>query len=101
VEPNGNPVHIATVTSDMSGTFSYLWTPEVTGKYTVTASFMGDDSYGSSWAETAVGVVQASAVSSTASPITLDAINSTVIAGVVAIIIAIAIVGILMLRKRP
>ena len=101
MEPNGNPVHIADVTSDVSGTFSYMWAPEIAGKYTVTATFMGDDSYGSSWAETAVGVVQASAASPTASPITLDAINSTVIAGVVAIIIAIAIVGILMLRKRP
>ncbi len=35
VDPNGNFVHIGTVTSDISGKFSYMWTPEVPGKYTV------------------------------------------------------------------
>ena len=106
VDPNGNVVDIgATTTNGYYGTFSYMWTPDLAGKYSVTATFMGDDSYGSSWAETAVGVTEAPAASPTATPITFDAINSTVltsvIAGVVAIIIAIAIVGILMLRKRP
>ena len=105
VDPNGNYVHIADVTSDVSGTFSYMWAPDLAGKYTVTATFMGDDSYGSSWAETAVGVTEAPVASPTATPITFDAINNTVLtavaAGVIAIIIAIAIVGILMLRKRP
>jgi hypothetical protein len=105
VDPNGNFVHIADVTSDMSGTYSYMWQPDMAGKYTVTATFMGDDSYGSSYAQTAVGVVEAPAASSTPTPISFDSINSTVtstiIGGVVAIIIAIAIVGLLVLRKRP
>jgi len=39
--------------------FKKMWTPEVPGEYTVIATFMGDDSYGSSYAETAVGVVEA------------------------------------------
>ncbi len=43
----------------MSGTFNYLWKPDIPGKYVVTAAFAGDESYGSSWAETAVGVVEA------------------------------------------
>ena len=29
VDPNGNNVHIATVTSDTSGTFNYVWTPDI------------------------------------------------------------------------
>ncbi len=59
IDPNGNFVHIGDVTTDMSGMFSHMWTPEIPGKYTVIATFMGDDSYGSSYAETAVGVVEA------------------------------------------
>ena len=43
----------------MSGTYSYVWTPDISGKYTITATFIGDDSYGSSWAEAAVVVVEA------------------------------------------
>jgi outer membrane protein assembly factor BamB len=105
VDPNGNTVHIATVTSDMSGTFGYTWAPTTPGQYTITATFAGDDSYGSSLAQTYASVTQAPAASPTATPITFDAINNTVLtavaAGVIAIIIAIAIVGLLMLRKRP
>jgi outer membrane protein assembly factor BamB len=105
VDPNGNTVHIADVTSDMSGTFGYIWEPEVPGKYTITATFMGDDSYGSSWAETYVGVTEAAVTpQATTSAVSLDSINSTITTGLVAvgaaIIIAIAI-AILLLRKRP
>jgi hypothetical protein len=38
-DPNGNFVHIGTTTSDMSGTFTYLWIPEVPSEYTVIATF--------------------------------------------------------------
>ena len=55
VDPNGNYIHIADVTSDgYSGTFGYTWEPETAGQYTVTATFLGDDSYGSSFATTYV-----------------------------------------------
>ena len=106
LDSNGNWVHIGDVTTDAySGTFGYTWEPEITGQYTVTATFMGDDSYGSSFTTTYVSVVEAPAASPTATPISFDSINSTVtstiIGGVVAIIIAIAIVGALALRKRP
>ncbi len=105
VDPNGNSVHIATVTSDgYSGTFSYTWTPELAGDYVITATFMGDDSYGSSFATTYASVLEAPAASSTPSPITFDSVNNTtittVIGAAVAIIIAIAI-AVLVLRKRP
>ncbi len=59
IDPNGNFIHIGDATTDMSGTFGFMWTPEVPGKYTVMATFMGDDSYASSFAETHVGVVEA------------------------------------------
>jgi hypothetical protein len=104
VDPNGNSQHIADVTSDMSGTFSYMWQPENAGKYTVMATFMGSNAYGSSYAETAIGVVEAPAASPTPTAISFDAINNnvtmTIIAGVIAIIVAVAIVGLLVLRKK-
>ena len=61
VSPNGNFVHIGDVTSDMSGMFSYVFTPEGPGKYTIIATFPGSAAYGSSYAETAIGVTAAAA----------------------------------------
>jgi len=59
IDPNGNYIHIDDVTSDMSGMFSYMWTPETEGKYTIFATFMGSKSYWASYAETALGVTPA------------------------------------------
>ena len=102
VDPNGNAIHIATVSSDMSGTFGYTWTPEISGQYKVTASFMGDDSYGSSWAQTYATVVEAPVITPTPTqtPITMPP-NEIYFAGsTIAIIVAIAI-AVLVLKKRP
>jgi hypothetical protein len=103
VDPNGNTVHIGDAVSDMSGTFSFTWTPTISGDYKISASFMGDDSYGRSWAETHATVVDAPAASATPSAISFDSVNNTIVTGLtvvgVAIIIAIA-VAVLLLRKR-
>jgi hypothetical protein len=68
LDPNGNMQNIGTVTSDMTGLFSAMWTPPVPGKYTVTASFGGSKSYYGSYAETAFGVGAAPAAQVPASP---------------------------------
>ena len=59
IDPNNNFVHIGTATSDTSGLFSYVFTPEIPGKYTIIATFAGSKSYYSSYAETAIGVSEA------------------------------------------
>jgi hypothetical protein len=103
VDPNGNTEHIATVTSDISGVFSCLWKPALVGKYTVTATFMGDDSYGSSFAETAVGVVEAPASPTPEQPPAPADYTMTIIVTGIAIIIAVAIavaIAVMLLRKR-
>lgn len=56
VDPNNNYIHIGTVTTDSSGMFKKMWTPDVPGEYTVIATFAGTKSYYGSSAETAVGV---------------------------------------------
>jgi hypothetical protein len=38
-----------------------MWTPPITGKYTITATFEGSNSYWPSSAETAIGVTEATA----------------------------------------
>jgi outer membrane protein assembly factor BamB len=104
VDPNGNFVHITTVTTDgASGTFGFTWAPTIAGQYQITATYAGDDSYGSSSATTYASVVAPTATS-TVAPVNLATTNDLMtymVAGVIAIIIAIAIVGLLILRKHP
>jgi hypothetical protein len=104
IDPNGNYVSIGQVTSDLTGTYGCTWTPQVPGTYQIIATFKGSNSYGSSFAQTYMGVSDAAP---TAAPIaeTIQPPTEMYIIGVgVAIIIAIAIgfaITILTLRKRP
>jgi hypothetical protein len=103
IDPNGNAVHIADVTSDMSGTYGYTWTPEISGDYKVTATFGGSGAYGSSWAQTFVSVVNAPAVTATpttTAALTMPPFEVYFAASTIAIIIAVAIIGLLILRKH-
>lgn len=103
VDPNGNTVHIATVTSDMSGTFGYAWTPTIPGMYKITGTFMGSPAYGSSWAQTYATVIEAPVVTPapTQTPVTMPPFEMYTVGTGIAVIIAVAIVGLLLLRKRP
>jgi hypothetical protein len=106
VDPNGNFVHIATVTSDgTSGTFAYTWTPTTPGDYKISATFAGDDSYGSSFAASYATVANVHATTApTTSTITgfatTNDLMTYITVGVIAIIIAIAVLGALLLRKH-
>ena len=99
LDPNGNFVHIGTTHSDISGMFSYMWEPEVPGKYTVIATFAGSAAYYSSYAETAIGVDEAPPA--TAAPEYPQPIDNTwTIVGVgIAMIIAVAIAAIWIKKK--
>jgi hypothetical protein len=99
IDPNGNFVHIGTATSDMSGLFSHMFTPEVPGKYTIIATFAGSASYFSSYAETAIGVDEAPPVSPPPEyPQPIDN-TMTIIGATIAIIIAVALVGVWIKKK--
>jgi hypothetical protein len=63
IGPDGGTTEIGTVTSDMSGMYSTMWTPPAEGKYTVVATFEGSESYYPSYGETALGVTKAPAPS--------------------------------------
>jgi len=104
IDPNGNFIHIDTATSDISGLYSYQWTPEHEGKYTIIATFEGSGSYCSSYAETAIGVGPASAPTQPIEPEEpAEAPFITTEIAIIAAVVVVAIIGIVAfwaLRKR-
>jgi outer membrane protein assembly factor BamB len=106
VDANGNYRDIGTTTSNADGFFAFNWKPDIDGQFTVYASFAGSESYWPSHAVTAFAVNPAAVTPApTETPQSDIATNArlmtTMAIGVAAIIIAIAIVGLLLLRKRP
>ena len=100
-DPNGNVRTIGTATTDQSGTYSILWQPDVPGKYTVIASFGGTESYWPSYSEAAFGVTEAAPTSSPYPVVSLPPIEMYVLGTGIAIIAALAIATLLILKKRP
>ncbi|MCJ7561028.1 hypothetical protein MUO79_10500, partial [Candidatus Bathyarchaeota archaeon] len=102
IDANGNSREIGTVTSDSDGFFSYQWTPDISGKYTVIATFAGTNSYWPSYAKTAMGVQEAPPAAVAPEPAApLPPYETYTIGTGIAIIAAVAIVGLMLLRKKP
>jgi hypothetical protein len=106
IDANNNQREIGSATSDSSGMFTFTWTPDIQGAYTVIANFAGSNSYYPSSAESSFYTTAAPATPApTDTPIANLATTTDLLmylaVGVVAIIVAIAIVGILLLRKHP
>jgi hypothetical protein len=107
VDPNGNHITLGTATTLASGLYYYTWTtPSVPGSYLVTATFAGTNGYYGSDAQTATAVQVPSATTApTSTPAsniaTVSDLTLGIAAAVIAIIIAIAIVGLLIIRKKP
>ncbi|MCL2288187.1 MAG: PQQ-binding-like beta-propeller repeat protein, partial [Candidatus Bathyarchaeota archaeon] len=80
LDPNGNHYNIGTVISDgYSGVFGYSdWVPKVAGQYTITATFMGDESYGSSFATTYLVVAEGAEGASSDNTLLYALIGATV-----------------------
>jgi hypothetical protein len=104
IDPNGNTIEIGKVTSDMNGNYAIPFTPEVPGLHQIIANFQGSKAYGPSTATTYLSVSEAPP-QPTAEPLLASPPTEMYILGTgVAIIMAIAILGVLMLlaiRKRP
>ena len=105
LDSNGNYRQIGTTTSDASGMYTFTWTPDIPGDYTVYTIFAGSQSYYGSSAETSFNVNAPATVTPTATPqsnlATTADLMTYMVAVAIAIIIAIAIVGFLILRKHP
>ena len=104
IDSNGNFRNIGTTTSDSSGKFAFTWTPDITGDYTIMATFAGSEAYYASYDETAFTVDSAAPTPApTEVPVqsTADLYFVPAIAGLFVFVAIIGVVIILVLRKRP
>ncbi|MCW4000754.1 MAG: PQQ-binding-like beta-propeller repeat protein [Candidatus Bathyarchaeota archaeon] len=102
IDSNNNVYEIGKATSDTSGTYSLVWTPEISGKYTIIASFEGTNAYWPSYAETAMNVLEAPSAtqSSAGNDFVMPPFELYLAIATIAIIAAIAVVGLLVLKKK-
>jgi hypothetical protein len=104
VDSNNNVRHLGDTTSDSSGMFSFQYTPDIAGKFTVTATFAGSNSYYGSSSETSFVVDPAhptQAPQATQAPGAADQFFVPAIAGLFVAVIVVGLLIILVLRKRP
>jgi hypothetical protein len=104
MDPNNNFVHLGSTTSDSTGAFSCVLTPQISGNYTVYATFGGSAGYYGSYATTSLAIMAepeaTPAPTPTPVPITEQYFVPAVIGIIVAIIIVGVVLGLLLLRKR-
>ncbi len=104
LDANGNYRTIGTTTSDTDGFFSYNWTPDIEGKYTIYATFAGSQSYYASHAVSAFAVDPAAATPTpipTPIPSMADLYFMPAIIGVIVAIIIVGAILALLVRKKP
>ena len=106
VDSNGNYRNIGTTTTDATGIYSLSWKPDIPGNFTVIATFHGTNGYWPSYSETTFVVDPTAPTASPIATVQTNLATTTdlmlyLAVGVIAIIVAIAIVGLMLLRKKP
>jgi hypothetical protein len=105
VDSNGNYRTIGTAVSDADGFYSFNWTPDIAGKYTVYATFAGSESYYASHAVSAFAVDPALATATPAPTPVPSMADLYFLPATIGVIIAIIVVGailaLLLVRKKP
>jgi hypothetical protein len=89
--PDGTPINIGTVTSDIYGNYEYMWTPPTTGTYKILAGFAGSGSYYASSAETSLGVGPSPAAPTPAAEPPAPTDYTPMFAGIIAAVVIVAI----------
>ncbi len=90
-DSNGGMVDLGYVTSDGSGVFTKMWTPESEGEYRIVATFEGSKSYWTSYAETTVGVGPASGATQEVDFTSLEDGQSNMMTYILAILVIVII----------
>jgi hypothetical protein len=105
IDSNNNTFTIGQTTTDINGHYSYLFTPNIEGPYTIIASFAGSNSYFSSTAQTPVTFMNAAKATPTAGSPAPSMADQYFLPMSIAIIVLIVVVGavlaLLLVRKRP
>ncbi|MFW9847306.1 MAG: PQQ-binding-like beta-propeller repeat protein, partial [Candidatus Thorarchaeota archaeon] len=100
IDQNGQVIDIGTATSDGTGLFKKLWTPQNTGEYTIIASFDGSDSYWSSSSGTGLGVVEAISPGLPIESEPIISLTTIAIVAAVAVVAVVTLVAFWALRRR-
>ncbi|HLN89830.1 MAG TPA: hypothetical protein VK253_07165, partial [Candidatus Binatia bacterium] len=103
LDSNGNYREIGSTTSDKDGFYTFKWTPDIEGQFTVYASFDGSESYWPTHAVTSFAVDPAAPTPVPTEALKLSTTDQYFAPAVAGIIVVIAIgfaVTILVLRKR-
>jgi len=105
LDSNNNYRSIGTTTTDIFGHYSYTWTPDIAGSYTVTAVFAGSNAYYGSSDSTGFYASAPATPAPTTAPLSLSSIGNGIAYATIGIVVVIVIIGavlaMLMLRKRP
>ena len=106
LDSNNNYRSIGTTTTNIYGDYSLTWTPDIEGNFAVTAVFAGSNAYYGSSDSTAFSASPAAATPAPTNAPPTGLATSTdlmtfIAGGVIAIIVAVAIATVLILRKRP
>jgi hypothetical protein len=105
LDSNNNFFDIATVKTDATGGFNFVYTPAIPGKYTLIARFAGSNSYWPSYAQSVFNVMEAPQQTSQPPGPTSSLAEQYFIPLSVGMIIAIIVIGailsFLLLRRRP
>jgi hypothetical protein len=105
IDSNNNFRPIGTATTDSEGQYTLSWLPDISGDYTVVASFAGTNGYWPSSAETSFTVEAATPTATPATPSPQPVSETYFVPAIAGLFVAIIIVGallaVLLLRKRP
>ena len=93
LDSNGNYRNIGSATTDASGAYSFVWTPDISGTYTVYASFEGTNSYWPSSQETALNIMDAPAATAAPTETPQSMADLYFLPVSAAIIVAIVLIG--------
>ncbi|HEX9262044.1 MAG TPA: hypothetical protein VF893_05900, partial [Candidatus Bathyarchaeia archaeon] len=105
LDANNNYREIGTATGNSDGFFTFNWTPDIEGQYTVYASFEGSASYWPSHGVTSFAVDHAPAAPAEPEPAVPSMADTFFLPAVsgfaVALIVVIVLLAMLLLKKRP
>jgi hypothetical protein len=104
IDTNGNYRHIGNATSDATGYYSFEYQPDIPGKYTIIASFQGSQAYYASSAETSFTVSETTPTQTPAASPQQSIADTYFVPAITAILVAlvvvIALLAIVLLKKR-
>jgi outer membrane protein assembly factor BamB len=105
IDSNNNYRNIGTAISDSSGMFTLTWTPDISGNYTVIATFAGSNSYWGSSAETSFYATEAPTATPAPTPTPASMAEQYFlpmsVGLIIAMVVVIALLALSLLRKKP